>query len=173
VSELSPYAQKLLNAFYPLPNYGPPGAIANNYLASYAIPTKSAQGDIRIDELISPKHLVYARYTYKNRRALYPPLGGSPLLGNVSAPQIYSALAVAYNWVISSSIVNELRTGFSAAHSDVKEVLSPQQTADALGLTAPPLPVHLPPRDTLPTLDIAGFLGIQTPASNTNPRLMT
>jgi hypothetical protein len=169
-SELSPYAQKLLDAFYPLPNYGPPGAIANNYLASYAIPTNSAQGDIRIDELISPKHLVYARYTYKNRRILYPPLGGSPLLGNVSAPQIYNTLAVAYNWVISSSLVNELRTGFSATHSDVKEVLTSQQTAEALGLAAPPLPGPLPPRDTLPTLDIAGLLGFQSPAANTNPR---
>ena len=169
-NELNPYAQKLLNAFYPLPNYGPAGALVNNHLASYVIPINSAQGDIRIDELISPKHLVYARYTYKNRRILRPPIGGSPLLGNVSTPEIYNALAVAYNWVISSSVVNELRAGFSATHSDVKEVLSSQQTADALGLTAPPLPGPLPPRDTLPSLNIAGFLGFQSAAANTNPR---
>lgn len=145
-SKLSPYAQKLLNAFYPLPNYGPPSAIANNYLASYAIPINSAQGDIRIDKLINPKHLVYARYTYKNRRILRPPIGGSPLLGNVSTPEIYNALAVAYNWVISPALVNELRAGFSATRSDVKEGLTSEQTANALGLTAPPLPGALPAR---------------------------
>ena len=65
---INPFSTKLLDAFYPLPNYGPPGAISNNYLATYLIPIDSAQGDIRVDEAISPKHLVYARYTYKNRR---------------------------------------------------------------------------------------------------------
>ena len=31
-SQLNPYTQSLLNLLYPLPNYGPAGAIANNYL---------------------------------------------------------------------------------------------------------------------------------------------
>jgi len=53
---LNPFAQKLLNLFYPLPNFGTPGAISNNYLASYDLPINSAQGDIRVDEMISPKH---------------------------------------------------------------------------------------------------------------------
>ena len=37
-SQINPYSQKLLDFFYPLPNYGPPGAVSSNYLASYSNP---------------------------------------------------------------------------------------------------------------------------------------
>ncbi len=67
-SVLSPYSQKVPNTFFPLPNYGSPGAIENNYLANFPIPINSAQGDARVDQLIGSKHLIFARYTYKNRR---------------------------------------------------------------------------------------------------------
>src|ERR1700678_1189305 len=43
-SALSPFSQRVLNTFYPLPNYGPAGAVANNYLATFPVPIKSAQG---------------------------------------------------------------------------------------------------------------------------------
>ena len=70
-----------------------------------------------MDELITPKHLVYARYTYKNRRVESAPLDpsgnlSSPLVGVTSQPEIDSSLAVAYNWVISPSLVNEARGRF-------------------------------------------------------------
>ena len=35
--QLNPYSKELLNSLYPLPNYGPPGAIANNYLAHLSV----------------------------------------------------------------------------------------------------------------------------------------
>ena len=54
-SEINPFAQKLLDFYYPLPNYGPADAIANNYLVSYPTPINSAQGDVRVDELIKPE----------------------------------------------------------------------------------------------------------------------
>ena len=89
---LDPYALNLLNSYYPLPNHGAPGAIENNYLDSFTDPINSAQGDIRVDELITPKHLVYARYTYKNRRVESPPYDnngnlGSPYVGDTSQPK--------------------------------------------------------------------------------------
>jgi hypothetical protein len=174
-SQISPFAQKLLN-FYPLPNYGPAGAIANNYLASYAIPINSAQGDLRVDQLITPKHLVYARYTYKNRRILGDPTDNngnpsSPLLGGVSRPEVYNALTVAYNWVISPSLVNELRGGFTAIHRDVTFGVTSQQAVSELGLTA--LPGSTPPGDDIPTLSIAGFMGLHSPTADTNPKEST
>jgi hypothetical protein len=117
-SALNPFSQSLLNFFYPLPNYGPPGTFVNNYLDTYATPINSAQGDIRVDQVISPKHTVYARYSYKNRRVTNYPVDlsgrpGSPLLGETENPQIYNSMTIAYNWVISPSLVNELRGGFS------------------------------------------------------------
>src|SRR5262249_36520199 len=117
-SDISPFAQKLLNLFYPLPNTGAPGDIVNSYVATYATPINSAQFDIRVDENISPKHVVYARYTYKNRRLTNYPKDvngdpGSPAPGGTSLPEIYNSFTGAYNWVISPSLVNELRGGFS------------------------------------------------------------
>lgn len=67
-SQLSPYSQKALAAFYPMPNYGPPGAVVNNLLANFAIPINSNQGDIRLDQSVGSKHQFFARFTYKNRR---------------------------------------------------------------------------------------------------------
>jgi hypothetical protein len=171
-SQLNPYAQKLLNLIYPLPNYGPAGSIANNYLASYAIPINSAQDDVRIDQTLGPKHLVYVRYTYKNRRITgeqIDPSGNpsTPLLGSVSTPQIYNALAASYNWIVSPSMVNELRGGFSLVHRDVTYGITAQQAANTLGLTD--LPGGIPPGDDIPTLTITGFMGIQGQANDTNP----
>ncbi len=171
-SQISPFAQQLTNLIYPLPNYGPPGSIANNYLATYSIPINSAQADFRVDQRIGQKHLVYVRYTYKNRRISTEqtdPSGNpaTPLLGNVSTPQIYNAMAASYNWIISPAIVNELRGGFTLVHRDVSFGITAQQAATTLGLTN--LPGGVPPGDDIPTLSITGFGGIVSQANDTNP----
>jgi hypothetical protein len=173
-SQLSPYSQKLLDLFYPLPNYGPPNAVSNNYLATYNIPINSAQTDARVDENINPKHVVYVRYSYKNRRILDLARDdngnpGSPLLGDTSLPEIYNALTVAYNWIISPSVVNELRGGFSAVHRNVTFGVTSQQAASELGLTSPPLPGPLPSGYDIPTVNIAGFIGIHNPSAYLHP----
>lgn len=169
-SQLSPYSQKLLNYFYPLPNYGDTNGVANNYLASFNTPINSAQGDFRIDQVLTSKQQFYARYTYKNRRVLnYAEDAsgnpGSTLLGSTSAPEIYNALTLAHNWVITPSIVNEMRGGFTKVHRNVSMDVTAQQAADELGLTD--LPGPLPPGDVVPTITIAGFVGIHTPTSYT------
>ncbi len=155
-SEINPFAQKLLDFYYPLPNYGPADAIANNYLVSYPTPINSAQGDVRVDELISPKHLVYARYTYKNRRVVSAPTD-LPFPGGTSRPEIYNAFAASYNWIISPSLVNELRGGFSTINRGFSTGLTAQAAADELGLTDLPGPV--PPGYSHPAVSIAGFSG--------------
>jgi hypothetical protein len=172
--QLNPFGQKLLSFFYPLPNYGPPGAIANNYLAGYATPINSAQGDVRVDENISPKHLVYVRYTYKNRRIVGLPLDsggnpGSPLVGNTQRPEIYNAFTAAYNWVASPTVVNELRGGFSDARFGAAFGVTSQQAANSFGLTSPPLPGAVPPGDDTPTINLTGFLGSRPQTADTNP----
>ena len=130
VNMLNPYTQKLLNFLYPLPNYGPPGAIANNYLGTYAVPINSTQGDVRMDQNLGPKHMIFARWTHKNRRittpqgqGFYPSNPSTPLLGGVSRPEVYNSLATSYNWVISPNLVNELRGGFSVISRNVTDSL--------------------------------------------------
>jgi len=177
-SALNPFSQKLLGLLYPLPNYGPPGAIANNYVGSYQIPINSAQGDVRLDQNFGPKHMFYIRYTYKNRRieipqqqGFYPSNPATPALGGVSTPQIYNSLAASYNWVISPSVVNELRGGFSVSHTNTTDSLTSQAAANALGLTSGPgaLPGPIPPGFDLPTITLTGFMGYQAQSNDINP----
>lgn len=179
-SQLSAYSQKLLNLIYPIPNYGGPGAIVNNYLADYPDPIKSSQGDVRMDQSLGSKHSIFVRYTYKNRRITdsqrdgYGPSSNpsSPLLGGVSRPEIYNSLATSYNWVISPSVVNELRGGLSVMRTNTTFGITAQQAADALGLTVGPgaLPQALPVGDNIPTISLAGFMGIQGQQNDLNPQ---
>ena len=174
-TQLNPFSQAILNRFYPLPNYGAPGAINSNYLATFSDPIHSAQGDVRIDQVISSKHLIYARYTYKNRRVESPPSdpnGGlsSPLVGSTSQPEIDSALAIAYNWVISPSLVNEARSGFSRIHGSPSFGVNTQSVVNSLGLQNLP---SIPTSQDLSTIAIQGFLGIQSAVNDTNPRQAT
>jgi Carboxypeptidase regulatory-like domain len=175
-SALNPYSERLLDLLYPVPNYGAPGAISNNYVGTYQIPINSAQGDVRLDQSFGPKHMFYIRYTYKNRRIEVPqdqPNGNpsSTLIGGVSTPQIYNSLAASYNWVISPSIVNELRGGFSVSHTNVTDAVTSQQAADYLGLTSGPgaLPGPVPPGYVAPTVAITGFMGYQAQSNDINP----
>ena len=170
---INPWSKALLSTFYPLPNYGPPGAVANNYLATFQIPIMSAQFDGRIDENIGGKHAVFIRYTYKNRRVTnypnFPNTPGTPLVGETSQPEIDNALTGGYNWIVSPSIVNELRGGFTKFRQNASFALSTQQVANALGITGPPngfpeaLPISTP---TYPQVTLAGFMNIPGSPNN-------
>jgi hypothetical protein len=168
-SQLNAYSQKLMDLIYPLPNYGPPGAIANNFVGIYEIPINSAQGDVRLDQNFGNKHSIYIRYSYKNRRittpqgqGYYPSAPSTTLLGGVSRPEVYNSLALSYNWAISPTLVNEFRAGFSLIHRNITSSPTAQQVASYLGLTAGPgALLENPQGDNLPTLSIYGFMGIQ------------
>ena len=172
-SQINPWSKALLNTFYPLPNYGPPGSVANNYLATFNIPIMSAQFDGRVDENIGAKHAIFVRYTYKNRRVTnypgYPNSPGTPLVGETSQPEIDNAFTVGYNWIVSPSIVNEVRAGFTKFRTNASFAITTQEVASALGITGPPngfpqeLPISTP---TYPSVAIAGFMNIPGSPNN-------
>ena len=96
-----------------------------------------------MDQSLGPKHLIYVRYSYKNRRVTnYPRDGagnpGSPLVGETSNPEIYNSMTAAYNWIVSPTVVNELRGGFTAVRRGYSTGFTSQQAADILGLTVAP-----------------------------------
>jgi carboxypeptidase family protein len=166
LTQINPYATASFGLFYPLPNFGPTGAIANNYLGSIAIPINSNQGDIRIDQYIGSKHLIFARWTYKNKRASQIQTSGfssglpvTASEGAQSVPEVDAALTVAWNYTISPTVVNEVRIGNS--QNDIGESVggSAQGNANALGLTNLPTP---PPAgyNIVPTINITGFAPI-------------
>ena len=173
-SQINSYSTRYLNFLYPLPNYGVPGSVVNNYLASYSTPINSAQGDLRLDQTLTSKQQIYARYTYKNRRVLLAPGNGlnTPLQGSTSEPQINEALVVAHNWTITPSIINEARGGFTRVHTGYSTGITTQQSVQALGLTSPPLK-NLPPEFGVPPMSITGFAGVAEPVVFTRPHEAT
>ena len=173
---LSPYSQRVLNTFYPLPNYGAPGAVADNYLANFSIPINSAQGDVRIDQAIGSKNLVFARYTYKNRRVVGLPTAPAfanpgtptvPTVGENSLPEVDQAFTIAWNSTLTPRIVNELRGGFSNSALASTYAVSAQGVASALDLTGLP---SAPPANAsiIPQIIVSGFtpIGNQSQVSN-------
>ena len=163
-SMINSYSQKAENFFFPLPNYGPANAVANNYLGGFNIPIKSNQGDVRLDQYVGTKHQFYARYTYKNKRQFSEPFsnfgGGPPVTVNQgpnAIPEVDQALTVAWNYTITPTLINELRVGYSQNHEASTFGITAQGSADALGLTNLPTP---PPAgvDNVPNIAIAGFV---------------
>jgi len=162
LSQINPYSIKALNLLFPEPNYG--SGVANNYLANFAVPIKSNQGDIRMDQYVGTKHQFFARLTYKNKRAFQVPLsgfgGGPPVTfaeGANSLPEVDSALTVAWNYTISPTVINELRVGYSSNHEASSFGITAQGAANALGLTNLPTP---PPSgyDIVPQISLTGFV---------------
>jgi len=161
--QISAYSQAALNLFYPLPNYGAPGAVANNYLANFNIPIKSNQGDVRVDQYVGTKQQFYARYTYKNKRAFSEPFSnfgsGPPVIARQGAnatPEVDQALTVAWNYTITPTLINELRVGYSQNHEASTFGFTATGTANALGLTNLPTPAPAG-ADIVPNIAIAGF----------------
>jgi carboxypeptidase family protein len=164
-SQISPLAAKALQYLFPLPNAGPINAISNNYNAYFNEPINSSQGDVRLDQNLTSKQQVYVRFTYKNRRVGNTPTG-SALLGPLSQPEIADALTAAYNYVISPTVINELRTGFSGNHSATSYAITASQIASQLGLTNLPGPV--PDGNAVPNFKITGFQATGTSTSSTS-----
>jgi hypothetical protein len=116
--KISSVAQTALAKLYPLPNYGAAGAISNNYEQNFPTPITSDQGDGRIDQTITSRQSIFVRYSYKQRALSTAPTasssnGGSALIGSFSKPEKDTSFTVAYNYILTPNLINELRGGFS------------------------------------------------------------
>lgn len=158
-SQISPVALNALKYLFPLPNTGSATAIANNYVQNFPTPIRSDQGDMRLDQTISSKQTAYSRFTYKHRDVISAPTpGGSPagsaLLGPFSQPEIDFGLVVAHNYVISPTVVNEVRAGFNGNHYSTSFGVVPTQIVSQIGLS---IPQPYPAGNAVPNFRIAGF----------------
>jgi hypothetical protein len=162
MSEISPISLNVLKYLFPVPNTGAANAIANNYVQNMPTPISSDQADVRLDQVISSKMSAFARGTYKIRSVdVAPSPGGastptgSALLGPFSLPEIDFGFTAAFNYVISPTVVNELRTGYNANHTSTGFGSVPSQVYGELGLVG--LAGNLPPGNAVPNYNIAGF----------------
>src|SRR5262245_62152591 len=156
---ITPLSRNVLNQLFPLPNTGSPNAIANNYVQNFSTPISSNQADLRIDQNINSKQTAFARFTWKKRSVEVAPqqggvVNGSALLGTFSQPETDYGLTVAHNFVISPSLLNEVRAGFTRQNTATLFGASPADIAGKLGLTG--LPPY-PSGNAVPNFMITGF----------------
>ena len=109
ISQLSLNALKYL---FPLPNTGAPNSISNNFEENFPTPVSSNQGDMRLDQNINSKQTVFARVTYKRREVETAPTG-TVLTGPISQPENDFSVTGAYNYILTSHLVNEFRAGYT------------------------------------------------------------
>src|SRR5262249_51995594 len=121
-------------------------------------PISSNQGDLRGDRNINSKQTAFARITWKQRSVLAAPGGGtvsgSPMLGAFSLPETDYGLTVAHNFVISPTLLNEIRGGLTEQHTGTVFGITPAQIAAQLGLTGLP---PFPSGNAVPNFSITGF----------------
>jgi hypothetical protein len=166
-SQISPLSKGILQYLYPLPNFGAPGATTNNYAAYFADPINSSQGDVRFDENISARQQAFVHMTYKNRRLqrapfAAPPSSPSALLGAFSQPEIDYAVSAGYTFIISPTVVNDLRAGVAGNHYATTFGIQASAIASELGLTG----YSVPPGDDVPNVVLAGYQGTGGTASS-------
>ena len=108
IPNVSPFAMALLNAYYPLPNL--PSTLGGvNYQTLVPIPSNTDGFDARVDQVITSKQQVYARFNRKNLTVNVV----NPLLPNDVDTEHDRSFLVSHNYVISSRLLNEFRYGFT------------------------------------------------------------
>lgn len=152
-SSISPISAKALALYFPLPNTGAPGAIANNFATNFPTPISSDQGDFRLDQKISARQTAFVRFSYKKRNVSNAP-AGSVNAGPTLSPEIDAGFTAAHNFVITPRLVNEFRGGFNGTQTSNSNQTSAAGTLSALGFTGIPDP---PPGSGGPTFNITGF----------------
>ena len=116
LDRISAIAKTILGntALYPLPNRpGTGGAgVSNNFVGESLDTTRANQGDVRIDWSVSNKDKIFGRFSIaefqsRGKKRAFPLLA----VGSQDAP--FRNLALNWNRVFSSSLVNEVLFGFN------------------------------------------------------------
>jgi hypothetical protein len=170
---IDPVGSKLL-ALYPNPNIpsvvagqGIPGGWtgASNYQFQYSVPNDTYSWDARIDHSINDNNRIFGRYSEYVVSRQDAPWTSDPLAGNGNFATQYKiyAKSTALSWtdVISPTMVNELRGGFTRdnAHSDALGLEAGTSAAAQYGLTGIP---SNPFNEGIPPINITGMQRLGT-----------
>ena len=140
---------KALLAYYPLPNVNGNGY---DYQNLAPIPSNTNGWDLRVDETLSSKQSLYARFSWKN--LTYSQGGGgltaNQFLPNVTANDQNRSLLVSHNYTVRNNLVNEFRFGFTNFTESDSFPIRGAAAISALGLQGINLSAH-PTGDAFPT----------------------
>jgi hypothetical protein len=113
LGRISPIARAIVDntALYPLPNRNVSG-VSGNYVGETLTANHAHQGDVRVDWSASPKDKIFGRfsvaeYESRNDKRAFP-----VLLGNLTTAP-FRNLALNWNRVFSSSVINEVLVGYN------------------------------------------------------------
>jgi len=138
---LNPVAQKLFSKYIPLPNFNG-GSTTGDYRSLLPLTNETNGYDLRFDQYISTKNLLFGRWTWKNLPQ--QSLTNSGFGGQAQTAQLLPAttnneydknLILSDNYTITAHLVNEFRFGWSRL--DVTSTFAYQgaQVDNYLGLT--------------------------------------
>ena len=144
---VSTISANMLKYLMPLPDANSGDSFSNNFHEDFPAPISTNQGDIRLDQTISQKQSIFARFSYKNRQITSAPnvtctysfcqSAGSPLQGAYNIPEIDEGMTFAHNYVFTPKLLNEFRGGFNAQHTSTNQFYSTSQLLQETGLTVP------------------------------------
>ena len=163
---ISSVSANFLKYLMPSPNTGGLDSYSNNYSLNVRTPISSNQGDIRIDQTLTAAQTIWGRFTYKDRSVVTAPnpycpffceTAGSPSTGPFSQPETDSALTLAHNFVISPTVINELRGGYSRYHLHTTLDVNSQDILNEVGLQGIP---NVSPYGAVPSV-LFGSTGFQ------------
>jgi Carboxypeptidase regulatory-like domain len=160
-SRFSPISKAALQYLWPLPNTGAPNAIANNFTTNFPTPISSNQGDFRVDHNISSNQTFFVRGTYKDRSVADAPTA-TTIAGATYRPERDVTTTLAYNFILTPRLINELRLGASDVRVLTSTALSAREIISKIGVQVP----DPPSGSASPTFSINGFTSTSTSSSS-------
>jgi len=137
IPTFSPVAQKVLD-YIPLPTPGVnlPGGV--NYVPNVSTPIDTNGYDVRIDRTLTSKQQIFGRWSWKNINSKTV----NPLLPTSNVFEKNRSLVLSHNYVISPSLLNELRFGFSYWNSNEDFPINGNSAVEDVGLSGLDLSQH-------------------------------
>lgn len=114
LGRISPLARAILDntAAYPLPNRTVSGGVSGNFVGERLDTIRAHQGDVRVDWSASNNDKIFGRFSFAQYKSRVDKRAIPLLLGSLQdAP--FRNVAVNWNRVVKSSLVNELLVGFN------------------------------------------------------------
>jgi Carboxypeptidase regulatory-like domain/TonB dependent receptor len=152
ITNISPTAKALL-AYIPLPNVG--GQSGFNYENFQSTPARTDGADIRIDQTISSKQSVYARFSRKNITSDL----ANPFLPNDVDSIHNRSFLVSHTYTITPKLLNEFRFGFTNVTTSVNFPIQGSDALNMLALTGVNISQH-PTTHAFPTFNFSAGTGL-------------
>ena len=102
-ARINPVAGKLLNGYYPLPNYGSPTATFANYRILDPTPLSTDGYDLRVDHYLRQNQQIFGRFSWKQ----IPSERINGLLPNSTVNLNSKNLIISYNYSFRPNLINE------------------------------------------------------------------